>query len=40
MNVNVWTGVPEAARELIRSRTRLDPAALADPDVPLEDVAA
>ena len=40
MNVNVWTGVPEAARELIRSRTRLDSAALADPEVPLEDVAA
>jgi 3-phenylpropionate/trans-cinnamate dioxygenase ferredoxin reductase subunit len=40
MNVNVWTGVPEAARELIRSRTRLDPAALADPEVPLDAVAA
>jgi 3-phenylpropionate/trans-cinnamate dioxygenase ferredoxin reductase subunit len=40
MNVNVWTGVPEAARELIRSRTRLDPVALADPEVPLDAVAA
>ena len=40
MNVNVWTGVPEIARRLIRSGTRLDAAALADPAVPLEDVAA
>ena len=40
MNVNVWTGVPEIARRLIRSGTRLDPAALADPAVPLEDVVA
>ena len=40
MNVNVWTGVPEIARRLIRSGTRLDPAALADPAVPLEDMAA
>jgi len=40
MNVNVWTGVPEAARELIRSRTRIDAAALADPEVPLDAVAA
>jgi 3-phenylpropionate/trans-cinnamate dioxygenase ferredoxin reductase subunit len=40
MNVNVWTGVPDAARELIRSRARLDPAALADPEVPLDAVAA
>ena len=40
MNVNVWTGVPEAARELIRSRTRLDATALADPEVPLDAVAA
>jgi 3-phenylpropionate/trans-cinnamate dioxygenase ferredoxin reductase component len=40
MNVNVWTGVPEVARRLIRSGTRLDPAALADPAVPLEDVTA
>jgi 3-phenylpropionate/trans-cinnamate dioxygenase ferredoxin reductase component len=39
MNVNVWTGVPEIARRLIRSGTRLDPAALADPAVPLEDMA-
>jgi 3-phenylpropionate/trans-cinnamate dioxygenase ferredoxin reductase component len=40
MNVNVWTGVPEIAGRLIRSGTRLDAAALADPAVPLEDVAA
>ena len=40
MNVNVWTGVPEVARRLIRSGARLDAAALADPAVPLEDVAA
>jgi 3-phenylpropionate/trans-cinnamate dioxygenase ferredoxin reductase subunit len=40
MNVNVWTGVPEIARRLIRSGTRLDAAALADPAVPLEDVVA
>ena len=40
MNVNVWTGVPEIAGRLIRSGTRLDPAALADPAVPLEDVVA
>ena len=40
MNVNVWTGVPEIARRLIRAGTRLDPAALADPAVPLEDVTA
>ena len=40
MNVNVWTGVPEIARRLIRAGTRLDPAALADPAVPLEDMAA
>jgi 3-phenylpropionate/trans-cinnamate dioxygenase ferredoxin reductase subunit len=39
MNVNVWTGVPEVAQRLIRSGARLDPAALADPAVPLEDVA-
>ena len=40
MNVNVWTGVPEIARRLIRAGTRLDPAALADPAVPLEDMTA
>ena len=40
MNVNVWTGVPEIARRLIRAGTRLDPAALADPAVPLEEVTA
>lgn len=40
MNVNVWTGVPDVAKQLIRSGVRLDVAALADPAVPLEDVAA
>jgi 3-phenylpropionate/trans-cinnamate dioxygenase ferredoxin reductase subunit len=40
MNVNVWTGVPEVARKLIRSGARLDAAALADPAVPLEDMTA
>ena len=40
MNVNVWTGVPEVAQRLIRSGARLDPAALADPAVPLEDMTA
>jgi len=40
MNVNVWTGVPEVAQRLIRSGARLDPAALADPAVPLEEVTA
>jgi 3-phenylpropionate/trans-cinnamate dioxygenase ferredoxin reductase component len=34
MNVNVWD-VNDAIRELIRSRRRLDPRDLADPDVPL-----
>jgi len=36
MNVNVWTGVPEAAQRLIRAGTPLDAATLADPDVPLD----
>ena len=36
MNVNVWTGVPEAAQRLIRAGARLDAAALADPAVPLD----
>ena len=36
MNVNVWTGVPEAAQRLIRAGTRLDAATLADPEVPLD----
>ncbi len=40
MNVNVWTGVPEAAQQLIRAGNRLDAAALADPAVPLADLAA
>jgi 3-phenylpropionate/trans-cinnamate dioxygenase ferredoxin reductase subunit len=36
MNVNVWTGVPEAAQRLIRAGTRLDAATLADPEVSLD----
>ncbi len=40
MNVNVWNGVPEAAQQLIRAGTRLDAAALADPAVPLDALAA
>jgi hypothetical protein len=32
--------VPEVAQQLIRSGVQLDAAALADPAVPLEDVAA
>jgi 3-phenylpropionate/trans-cinnamate dioxygenase ferredoxin reductase component len=38
MNVNVWD-VVEPIRALIRSRTAVDDAKLADPDVPLEDLA-
>ncbi|MBV9922888.1 MAG: FAD-dependent oxidoreductase [Pseudonocardia sp.] len=40
MNVNVWTGVPEAAQRLIRAGTRLDAAKLADPEAPLESLDA
>ncbi len=40
MNVNVWTEVPEAARELIRAGVRLDPADLADPEVALDQLAS
>jgi 3-phenylpropionate/trans-cinnamate dioxygenase ferredoxin reductase component len=40
MNVNVWTEVPEAARQLIRAGAQLDPAELADPDVPLDQLAS
>jgi 3-phenylpropionate/trans-cinnamate dioxygenase ferredoxin reductase component len=40
MNVNVWNGVPEAAQQLIRAGIRLDAAALADPSVPLDTLAA
>ena len=36
MNVNVWTGVPEAAQRLIRAGTRLDAATLADSEVSLD----
>ena len=37
MNVNVWD-VTEPIQELIRSGRKLDPARLADPDVPLAEV--
>lgn len=37
MNVNVWD-VTEPIQELIRSGRKLDPARLADPDVPLTEV--
>jgi 3-phenylpropionate/trans-cinnamate dioxygenase ferredoxin reductase subunit len=40
MNVNIWTGVPEVAQRLIRSGARLDADALADPAVPLEELAS
>ncbi|MFI9271302.1 NAD(P)/FAD-dependent oxidoreductase [Kitasatospora sp. NPDC052896] len=39
MNVNVWD-VVEPIQDLIRSRRPVDPAALADPDVPLADLSA
>jgi 3-phenylpropionate/trans-cinnamate dioxygenase ferredoxin reductase subunit len=39
MNVNVWD-VTDPIQALIRTRARIDPAALADPDVPLEDLAS
>ena len=35
MNVNVWD-VNDPVQALIRSRAPVDPARLADPDVPLE----
>ena len=38
MNVNVWD-VNDAIRELIRSRRTIDRRMLADPDIPLEEVA-
>ena len=38
MNVNVWD-VADQIGELIRSRAAVDPARLADPDVPLEALA-
>ena len=38
MNVNVWD-VNEHVQALIRSRRAIDPAALTDPDTPLESLA-
>ena len=38
MNFNIWE-VNEAIRELIRSRRTIDRRRLADPDIPLEEVA-
>jgi len=38
MNVNVWD-VVEPIKALIASRASVDPKRLADPDVPLDDVA-
>ncbi len=38
MNVNVWD-VPEQIQALIRSRLRVDPDRLADPDTPLTELA-
>ena len=37
MNINVWD-VNEQVQALIRSRAKVEPARLADPDVPLEDL--
>jgi 3-phenylpropionate/trans-cinnamate dioxygenase ferredoxin reductase component len=39
MNVNVWD-VTDQIQALIRSRAQVDPARLADPDVPLEELSA
>ncbi len=39
MNVNVWD-VNEHIQALIHSRRPIDPAALADPGTPLEQLAA
>jgi hypothetical protein len=39
MNVNVWE-VTDQIQELVRSGARVDRDRLADPDVPLEEVAA
>jgi len=39
MNVNVWD-VTDAIKHLIRERVAVDDRRLADPDVPLEDLAA
>jgi 3-phenylpropionate/trans-cinnamate dioxygenase ferredoxin reductase subunit len=38
MNINVWD-VNEHVQALIRSRAAVDPARLADPDVPLEGLS-
>ena len=38
MNVNVWD-VTDPIQALVRSRARVDPAALADPAIPLADLA-
>ena len=38
MNVNVWD-VTDDIQALIRSRTPVDPARLADPETPLADLA-
>jgi 3-phenylpropionate/trans-cinnamate dioxygenase ferredoxin reductase subunit len=38
MNVNIW-GVTDAIESLVRSDTQVDPAILADPEVPLTDVS-
>ncbi|GAA1056185.1 pyridine nucleotide-disulfide oxidoreductase [Agromyces luteolus] len=39
MNVNVWD-VNDEVQRLIRARVAVDPAALADPDVPLSEIGA
>jgi len=39
MNVNIWD-VNDAISDLIRSGQRADPARLADPAIPLDEVAA
>jgi hypothetical protein len=39
MNVNVWE-VTDAIQRLIRERNAVDTGRLADPDVPLEELAA
>ena len=38
MNVNVWD-VTDAIQRLVRDRVRVDPRRLADPDVPLDELA-
>ena len=39
MNVNIWD-VNDAIGDLVRSGQAVDPARLADPGVPLDEVAA